>query len=229
LKEIALSVVVPTLEEESGIEETLRRLRAVLPEDGEIVVADGGSCDRTVPFASTLARVVRSKPGRGSQMNAGARAGRGSVLAFLHADAWLEEGALEEARERLRDPRVVAVFFRQRIESRHPFFRWVEFVADVRGRWLRCVYGDSGLVLRRETFEACGGFPEDPLFEDLGISAKLRRRGGRFERTRARIHVSARRWRRHGVLRQGLTNTWLTLRYLAGADPRRLAASYLRR
>lgn len=224
-----ISVVIPTLDEEEALEQTLVRLRAVLPPDGEIVVADGGSRDRTVAIAARFGRVLSAVRGRGSQMNAGARAARGAALAFLHADAWLDPGGLEEAREILRDPRVVAVSFRQRIEAGNPFFRWVERVADFRGRRLRCVYGDSGLVVRRESFEACGGYPAVPLFEDLGISRRLRRRGGRFAVTRARIHVSARRWRRHGVLRQALTNTWLTLRYVAGADPSRLAASYGRR
>jgi rSAM/selenodomain-associated transferase 2 len=221
-----VSVVVPTLDEAAVLASTLDRLVAALPPGCEVVVADGGSSDGTLEIAALRARVVPAPRGRGPQLNAGAAAARGEVLVFLHADCWPEPGAVEEAVGRLADPRVAAVAFSQRLEGRRWIYRWIERAADLRVRWFQSVYGDSGLALRRETFERIGGYPDVPLFEDLGISERLRRAGGRVELARAPLHVSTRRWERRGPLRRTLANWLLTLRYKAGADPKALAPAY---
>jgi rSAM/selenodomain-associated transferase 2 len=223
-----LSVVVPTLDEEERLPELLASLAASAP-DGpdEIVVADGGSRDRTVQVAERAgARVVRAPRGRGAQLAHGARATTGDVLLFLHADSRVSPTALAAVRSTLDGASApIAVGLRQRIEGRGALYRLIERGANLRVR-LGIVYGDSGLAVRRGAYEAVGGFREVPLFEDLDLARRLRRRGPVRLAGAAVLTISARRWRRDGVLRRTLLNWCLTAAWLAGVDPARLARYY---
>src|SRR6187397_1590834 len=88
-----LSIIVPVLDEAQGIGAALAVLAPARSRGVEVVVVDGGSRDRTREAAAPLAdRVIESPRGRAMQMNAGARASRGEVLLFLHADTILPEG-----------------------------------------------------------------------------------------------------------------------------------------
>lgn len=84
-------LIIPAMNEAAQITDTLQRLINI--PDVEIIVADGGSADRTVKLAQAAgASVVQCHPGRGKQMNAGATLAGGEVLLFLHADTQLPDG-----------------------------------------------------------------------------------------------------------------------------------------
>lgn len=100
----SISIIVPTFNEETTIGPLIDNLAALSPE--EILVADGGSSDRTVEIASQRVRVLRTQTSRALQMNAGAQVAGGDVLLFLHADARLGPGALNALREAMREPEV---------------------------------------------------------------------------------------------------------------------------
>lgn len=225
---MAVSVVIPALQEAAVIEFAVRRALAQVPRP-EVIVADGGSRDGTPELAARAgARVVSSPRGRGLQMNRGAKVATGGVLVFLHADCWLEPLALAAAERVLQDPTVAAVSFPQVIEGRSRLYRGIALAADLRARWLGAIYGDSGLAVRAETFRRIGGFPAVELFEDVGISRRLRA-CGLVRLVAPRIHVSARRWEAEGIVRATLRNWWITARFLAGADPAVLGRHYAER
>src|SRR5688572_17950812 len=103
-----ISAIIPALNEEEALPETIRRLKAN-PEIAEIILADGGSRDRTVDIGRELGcKVVVSTAGRGTQMRAGAARAFGEVILFVHADTWLPGNAAHAALNCLRDPVVVA-------------------------------------------------------------------------------------------------------------------------
>jgi rSAM/selenodomain-associated transferase 2 len=221
-------VVVPTLDEAA----TLPRLVASLEEAGpgerpeELLVVDGGSRDGTPELARALgARVLSAPQGRGSQLARGAAEARGELLFFLHADACLMPAALRAVRASFDDPATIAVGLRQRIDHPGRIYRWIERAADrrVRAGW---VYGDSGLCVRRSAYEAAGGFRDQPLFEDLDLTRRLRALGAVRLVPEAEIVVSARRWEREGVVRRTLKNWCLTAAWAAGVAPARLARYY---
>jgi rSAM/selenodomain-associated transferase 2 len=220
---VPVSIIIPTLNEESCLAETLRSLRQQRPH--EIIVADGGSTDATRQLAAGADCVIPAPRGRALQMNAGAAHARGDVLLFLHADCRLEDGAVREAERLLRRPKAIAGCFRMRVGSDGPFYRAIDGCATARVRLTGLVYGDQGLFLRRRDFERLGGFPPLPLLEDLFFSRQLRRRGRIVVAVR-RIYVSPRRWQRSGVMRQTLRNWALTALAAAGVAPDRLAAYY---
>jgi hypothetical protein len=148
------------------------------------------------------------------------------VLLFLHADCVPHVGALAALRTAFEDDALSVGAMSQVVEAEGVFFRLVERAANARVRRMGLIYGDSGLVVRRAHYDAVGGFRALALFEDVDFS----RRSKRVARARlvrgARLSVSARRWRREGVLRATLRNWMLFAAFQAGMDPARLARWY---
>lgn len=225
-----LGVAIPTLEEERRIGALVARLLAA-PEAEDradhVVVADGGSADRTREIASSLgARVVVAPRGRGTQLRAAGAALDDDVLLFLHADCTPEPGALARVRAAFLDPSLSAGAMRQSIDARGAFYRAVERAADLRVAWLGIVYGDSALALRRDEYAGVGGYPPIALMEDVELSLRLRRRTRPRLIDGAGVRVSARRWQREGALRATLRNWMLVALFALGARPAQLARLY---
>src|SRR5437868_14819787 len=118
-----ISIIVPMLNEETLIQPFLEHLRERAP-GAEVIVADGGSTDRTIELATALAhRVVHTEPGRAVQMNAGALAARGEILWFLHADATVPLGCLSDIEQIMSNPLIVGGFFRIRLPCSQTIYR----------------------------------------------------------------------------------------------------------
>lgn len=224
-----LSVILPVLDEEARIGRRLDEL-AAMPGIDEIVVVDGGSRDRsqeivTAHPASQL-RLVSAPRGRARQMNAGARAARGSVLLFLHADSQLPLDAVHWVERTLAAPDTVAGAFRTwHVADTEPGRRapWLH-LADLRSRLSRTPYGDQALFVRRNVFESLGGFAPVELMEDLELSRRLRR-AGRIRIAPASVKVSGRRFLAH-PLRDTLIVNAFPLLYRIGVPPALLARAY---
>jgi rSAM/selenodomain-associated transferase 2 len=184
---------------------------AALPNaDGlEIIVVDGGSTDGTWETAGRWPQVRRlqSAPGRGRQMNAGAQAARGELLAFLHADTHLGKAHLRTLRHRAGSPGFAAGAFELRLTPARPALRLIAWGANLRSRLLGLPYGDQVLVVRRQLFFALGGFAERRP-EDLDLVLRLRRHT-RLQILTPPVASSGRRWLRNGYFRTTLTNWFL--------------------
>lgn len=220
---MGVSVIIPTLNEEGSIADTLRLLRPLGPR--EVIVVDGGSTDATCRRAAEADLLLHAPPGRAAQMNRGAAHATGDVLLFLHADCAPEPGALEEIERRLRTPGVVAGCLQMCVRAHGLLYRSLDVCATARVRLTGFVYGDQGLFLRRTLFQQLGGFPDLRFMEDVFLSRLLRRRG-RIIVAKKRIFVSPRRWHAAGVVRQSLRNWTLTALAALGVHPDRLAAYY---
>ncbi len=217
-----ISVVVPVRNEAATIAATLAPLREA--EVLEVIVVDGGSTDGTAALAAPLAdRLLAAEPGRAKQMNAGARAARGEILFFLHADTVVPRGfaaAIVAACERAIGGR-----FDVALDATGIAFRVIERAINWRSRRSGLFTGDQGIFLRREAFEAIGGYPDQPLLEDLEL-AKAMKRHGAVAALRERLTTSARRWQRRGVLRTIVLMWWIRGRYALGTDAATLARIY---
>lgn len=195
-----ISVVIPTLNEERALPETLARLT----EQGtahEIVVADGGSSDRTQAAASRAgAAWVQAPRGRGAQMNAGARrtaCAPGEWLLFLHADTHLPPGALNAIAA--LPVQAQCGCFHQAFGGGHPLLKAVSRLHNWRCRKTQIMYGDQAMFVRRGLFEALGGFPETEL-EDVKLSERLREQTAPVFLP-ATVVTDARRFLAQGIVR----------------------------
>jgi rSAM/selenodomain-associated transferase 2 len=222
---VTIGVVIPTLNEAEALPLLLYDLRSL---EGvgpiHIVVADGGSTDETVPRAlAGGADVVHASRGRARQLNAGARAVQGEWLLFLHADVRLAREAQRALLDAVQSASAVgAAVFRFAIDLPRRWKRFIELGQEVRERVWGLAYGDQGLLVRRELFEAVGGYPDIPLMEDVAIIRRLRRRTA-IRRLPAALVTSGRRYVRDGVVRTWLKHTVLISLYLIGTSPARLA------
>ncbi len=226
-----LAVVIPTLDEAAHLPRLFTALLGAEVRGGDrpddVVVVDGGSCDGTAALAREEgARVCEAPRGRGSQLSVGAQRAEGELLLFLHADTVPAPGALSAMREGLADGKTVAAGMRQVVEAPGRLYRWIERAADRRVR-RGLVYGDSALGVRRDAYEAVGGFRADlALFEDLDLSRRLRRLGEVRLLEGAQVSISARRWEAEGVVRRTLWNQVLKGAWSLGVDPRFLVRYY---
>jgi len=223
---IPISIVVPTLEEAISIVGTLEALQPMRARGVEVLVVDGGSRDATRALAMPLAdRVLEAPRGRAAQMNAGARAARGDILVFLHADTRLPADAPEAIRAALEIAPHAWGRFDVRIEGGSALFALVATAMNVRSRLTGIATGDQAIFARRAAFETAGGFPEIPLMEDVALSSALKR-VSRPACLRERVTTSGRRWERRGTLATIALMWRLRLAYALGADPHRLARRY---
>ena len=219
-----ISIVTPALNE---AERMPARGREIAAQSGpcEWIVVDGGSEDGTPAAALAAgARIIATPRGRGPQLNAGAAAASGEVLLFLHADTALPLGALDAIRTALLDPGAVGGNFTfgfddDTVEARF-LARVYAFKQSVFGVW----YGDSAMFVRRETFDAIGGFERFPIMEDLRLVENLRR-VGRTVRLPLIARSSARRYRGRFLRTIARWSAVLAL-YKCGVSPHRLARLY---
>jgi len=219
-----ISIVIPTLNEAGGIGALLADL---LPEPGvELIVADGGSDDSTRDVATAYgARVVQIPPGRARQMNAGAQAASGEILLFLHADTRLPWGFGDAIRAALARRDVAGGAFAFRLDTYSLALRLIEWATNLRSIWLQLPYGDQALFIRTRLFHELGGYPEEPVMEDVLLVRRLRR-FGRIVTLGLPAVTSARRWRRLGVWRTTLIHLVAMAAYCVGASPVSIARWY---
>jgi rSAM/selenodomain-associated transferase 2 len=221
-----LSIVVPALNEATRIDACLRALAALRDRGAEVIVVDGGSTDGTVASAEPLAdRVMQAPRGRAHQMNAGAAQARAETLLFLHADTRLPDDALQAIETALLDARTHWGRFDVRIDGRPLLLKLVAWMMNLRSRWGGIATGDQAIFVRHKSFVRIGGFPDQPLMEDIELSKRLRALA-RPVCLRQRVTTSGRRWERDGVLRTIALMWRLRWLYWIGTPPERLAELY---
>ncbi|MBK7120476.1 MAG: TIGR04283 family arsenosugar biosynthesis glycosyltransferase [Comamonadaceae bacterium] len=224
----SLAIVMPVLNEAAGIEAALRALMPLMARGVRVLVADGGSADDTPARARRFGgvEVIEAARGRAAQMNAGAQAASGArVLLFLHADTTLPPDADRLIEQALAGGRHVWGRFDVRIAGRPRMLRVVAACMNVRSRWSGIATGDQALFMTRAAFDAIGGFPEQPLMEDIEMSKRLRTLS-RPACLRERVITSGRRWESRGVWSTIVLMWRLRWAYWRGASPQALARRY---
>jgi rSAM/selenodomain-associated transferase 2 len=192
----------------------------------EVIVVDGGSQDETVELAkSRVDKVIQTDPGRAHQMNIGASHATGDILWFIHADTHVSENAARQILRVLDNKYNHWGRFDIRLSGQHFLLRVVERLMNLRSCFTGIATGDQGIFVRRDCFEAIGGFMTIPLMEDIEISRRLRRMSHPCC-IRDKIITSSRRWEENGVLRTILLMWRLRMAYALGVSPEKLAHEY---
>ena len=202
-----ISVVIPSYRSQETIGETLesvRRQRRVMPQEVLVVDSSDDGTDEWIRQRYPTVRVI-SSPARlwpGAARNRGAAVARGSLLAFLDADAvahpdWLERlvGKMGE------DPSIRmiggAVAHPVAASVAQQLLHWIEFsefLPELPSGW-RPYLPSCNLLVRRDDFQGWGGFTESfAMCEDLILCASLQ--GGKyFEASAFVVHGRQGRWK----------------------------------
>ena len=224
--DMKLSIIVPVLNEARVLPALLERLLPLLRHGCEVIIADGGSEDGSAAIAACAGfTVVRAPRGRALQMNAGAAHAGGAALLFLHADTQLPDGACAVVAEALSGETCCWGRFDVCIAGRPWMLRLVARMMNLRSRLTGIATGDQAMFVTRAAFEAAGGFPEQPLMEDIELSKRLRAIS-RPACVRRCVITSGRRWETRGVWRTIFLMWRLRWAYWRGADAAGLAERY---
>ncbi len=224
----AIGVVVPALNAGLSIGATLdgvSALREKLPLD--VVVIDGGSHDDTLSVAERHgARTITAPPGRGGQLTAGAAAVTGKWLLFVHADTLLEDDWVSAVADFVQAPENAerAGYFRLTFDDTASPARWLERIVAWRARLLGLPYGDQGLLIARQLYDALGGFRPLELMEDVDLVRRIGRR--RLVALNATARTSAERYRRSGYLLRSMRNLLCLALFFLGVPPRTIRRIY---
>jgi rSAM/selenodomain-associated transferase 2 len=222
---VKISIIIPVLNEEKNLSNTLSQLQSFRHLGHEVIVVDGGSMDNTLALAHAAAdAVIVSKAGRALQMNNGAAVATGDLFLFLHADTVLPENALQ----------LVSSFdhlksfwgrFNIRLSSNKMIFRLIEWLINLRSKLTSIATGDQAIFIERELFNSIGGFPEIALMEDIAISRLLKNISAPVC-LKQKVITSSRRWETRGVLATVLLMWKLRLYYFFGVSPEKLGQLY---
>jgi len=222
-----VTVVMPARNEAQSLPLLLADLAPLRAAGAELILVDGGSTDATCEIAhGQVDRVITAPAGRARQMNAGAAQATGEYLWFVHADTRVDAAALA-AFSRALDAQPLWGRFDVRLSGPGPALRLIGLMISLRSRLTGVASGDQGIFVKRQAFEAMGGYADIPLMEDLELSRRLKRQQ-RPSCLRCPLLTSSRRWERNGVWRTVLLMWRLRLAYYCGASPHRLASQYHR-
>jgi len=222
----SLSIVIPVLNESVRMAAALQVLATLRHRGCEVIVCDGGSTDGTLSQCVGRAdQVLTASPGRARQMNAGAAVARAEVLLFLHVDTTLPSDATAAIGQALAEGAAWGRFD-VHIDGRAGMLRVVAAFMNRRSRWTGIATGDQAIFVRRSVFRAVGGFPDQPLMEDVELCRRLRQHGHAPACLRQRVRTSGRRWDERGVWRTIVLMWRLRWRYWRGASAETLARLY---
>ena len=219
-----ISVVIPTLNAQAGLPDCLMSLGEGLQAGliRELVISDGGSQDETLKIAEAAGAVlVEGTPSRGGQLRRGAHVAQGTWFLFLHADTTLSPGWSDVVLDHLQQD--TAGYFRLRFDGGGLPGWIVAGWANIRSRLFGLPFGDQGLLVPRDLYDAVGGFRDIPLMEDVTLARVLK---GKLVGLNAIAATSPERYHREGWINRSMKNAKLQMRFFLGGDPGELMKSY---
>jgi len=160
-----ISIIIPVLNEERALPDTLTRVYQQNAEN-EIIVVDGGSTDNTISIVKSdpQIKLITAAQGRGSQMNVGAAMANGEWLLFLHADTLLPDNALSLIES--LPTTVNTGGFKHKFSGHAWGLKLISRLHNYRCRISKIFYGDQAMFIRKDLFNQLGGFPEQHM-EDV--------------------------------------------------------------
>ena len=169
-----ISIIIPTINEANNLPLLLSDL-STIHKDGEIIIVDCGSKDKTIEIANIYgAKVYISKErNRGLQLGIGAKNSKEEWLIFLHADTRLTHDWFEKLNLDLNLNKNYIYYFKFKINHKKIIYRLLEILVNFRSQYFKQPYGDQGLIIHRTTYFKNNCFKNIPLMEDLDFLMRL--------------------------------------------------------
>jgi rSAM/selenodomain-associated transferase 2 len=218
-----ISIIIPALNEEQSLRETLGALRNF--ERAEIILVDGGSSDATLSIANDFGvKILHAPRGRGSQLGVGGEAASGDILWFLHADTRSPSDAFEQIKKALENPQIAGGNFTICFDGARRAAKFLTWLYPNLAK-IGLIYGDSAIFVRREVYRKIGGFKDFPIFEDLDFVERLKKEGA-IVTLPAVVTTSSRRFENKSFFLTFLRWTILQILYWLGVSPSTLLKIY---
>ena len=224
-----ISIIIPTINEASNLPLLLSDL-SIIQSDGEILIADCGSEDKTIDIANIYgARVYKSKErNRGLQLNIGAKNSKGEWLIFLHADTRLKNDWATKIKSVLKGDDNYIYYFKFKINNKKIVYRVLEILVNFRSQIFKQPYGDQGLIIHRSTYFKNNGFRKIPIMEDVDFLKRLNNKKD-LKKLNIPIFTSSRKWERTNIFIQALKNWNFRRRWLKGESISSIYSDYYKK
>ena len=221
-----ISIIIPTINEANNLPLLLSDL-SIIQKEGEILIVDSGSEDKTIDIASIYgAKVYKSKErNRGLQLDIGAKKANGDWLIFLHADTRLTHDWVGDIKIFLKGNKNYIYFFKFKINHKKIIYRVLEILVYFRSKYFKQPYGDQGLIIHRSTYFKNKGFRGIPLMEDLDFLRRLNNKKD-LKQLNSPILISPRKWERTNIFLQAIKNWNYRRRWLKGESIKSVYSDY---
>ena len=224
-----ISVIIPTLNEANNLPLLLTDLLTTY-KDGEIIIVDCGSEDKTIDIATIYgAKVFKSKErNRGLQLDIGAKNSKGEWLIFLHADTRLTNDWFTKIKSVFKGDKNFIFYFKFKVNDQKIIYRILEILVNLRSQYFKQPYGDQGLIIHREIYNKNNGFRKIPLMEDLDFFRRLKNKKD-LKQLNLPIITSSRKWERSNIFFQALKNWNFRRRWLKGESAKSIYHDYYKK
>jgi len=224
-----ISIIIPTINEASNLPLLLSDLSSI-QKDGEIIIVDSGSEDKTIDIANIYgAKVFISiERNRGLQLDIGAKNSKGEWLIFLHADTRLTHDWFKKINSFLEGNKNSIYYFEYKINDKKIVYRVLEILVNFRSKFFKQPYGDQGLIIHRTTYFKNNGFRKIPLMEDVDFLRRLNKKKD-LKQLNIPIFISSRKWERTNILLQAIKNWHFRRRWLKGESLKSIYSDYYKK
>ena len=224
-----ISIIIPTINEANNLPLLLSDL-SIIQKQGEVLIVDGGSKDRTIDVANIYgAKIFRSKErNRGLQLDIGAKNSKGEWLIFLHADTRLSHDWFKKIKSVLKRDKNLIYFFKFKINNNKIIYRVLEILVNFRSQFFKQPYGDQGLIIHRSIYFKNNGFQKIPLMEDVDFFRRLNNKKD-LKQLNLPIFISSRKWDRTNIFIQALKNWNFRRRWLKGESAKSIYSDYYKK
>jgi len=228
-----ISAIIVAYNEEDLIEVIIKELKKQQFRDKyEIILADGGSSDKTVMLAAkNKIQIVNCRKGKSRQMNDAAKKAKGDILFFVHADMQFSNQMFSIIQNKITEGFDGGGFSNECDMHKKKIKKlgiWMNFrFFDKREQSDKGIfYGDNGIFVKNEVFIALNGFKEISIMEDYDFSRRMKTNYKVIKIKEPKIKVSARRHIKTGFLKTRFQ--WIMIRklYKWGVSPEKLAKWY---
>ncbi len=224
-----ISIIIPTINEANNLPLLLSDLSSIQKE-GEIIIVDCGSEDKTIDIANIYgAKVFISKErNRGLQLDIGAKNSKGEWLIFLHADTRLTYDWFKKINSFLKENKNSIYYFEFKINNKKVIYRVLEILVNFRSKFFKQPYGDQGLIIHRTTYFKNNGFRNIPLMEDVDFLRRLNQKKV-LKQLNLPIFISSRKWERTNIFLQAIKNWHFRRRWLKGESLKSIYSDYYKK
>ncbi|HUX98036.1 MAG TPA: glycosyltransferase [Candidatus Deferrimicrobium sp.] len=208
-----ITVVVPTYNEEKGLEKFLKQFkRQTLPRsEFELIIVDGNSSDRTREIAKKYADlvIIQKSKGVGGARNDGVKAARAEVVVTTDADVIFPPFWLEKIYNHFeKDLDLIFLFGSNYSITKNKVINFFSHIKRILNKVFTAFHigylaEGPNSAFRKSFFLRAGGYSDIPVMDDTEITSRMRKLGKIRYDNSIFVYSSVRRIDKNGISGSG--------------------------